>query len=134
MKNSLNFEKLKKVVLILFAFKLNYCTKNFGWPYFCLFACFKSFCGVGRFGLERSCLIETWGCFIGQYSIFPKQSREKKACSFILSLCLTKKVFSRMYKEKKIFKKNRKMSVDAVFKEVLSHQNEGGRARINDIL
>ena len=31
-----------------------------------------------------------------------------------------KKGFYRMYKEKKIFKKNRKMSVDAVFKEVPS--------------
>ena len=56
-------------------------------------------------------------------NIFLKQNRKKnkkrKACSFILSFCLTKRFFSNVQR-KKLFKKNRKMSVDAVFKEVSS--------------
>jgi len=56
--------------------------------------------------------------------IFPKQSRKKKKgkpWSFLLSLCLTKKVFLDCAKKKKIFKKNKKMLVDAVFKQVPSN-------------
>jgi len=48
-----------------------------------------------------------------------KKQKTKGVFLYTISL-FDKKGFSRMYKEKKIFKKNRKMSVDAVFKEVPS--------------
>jgi len=55
-------------------------------------------------------------------NIFPKQSRKKKRkFMFLYTISLfNKKGFSRLYKEKKIFKKNKKMLVDAVLKEVPS--------------
>ena len=62
-----------------------------------------------------------WGHGVVPYdNIFPKQSRKKKknekACSDILSLALTLKVFLECAKKKKYSKKNKEMSVDAVLK------------------
>ena len=100
--------------------------------FFFTFNCFVFFCfHVLNLFVGWGVLIWKKVAFLGHGvvpfdNIFPKKSRKKKkknekACSYILSLSFDKKGFSWMLKEKKISKKNKKMLVDAVLKELPSN-------------